>query len=192
MVNVKVCFVGSSGVGKTCLINRTVNNSYLDTANPTVGASYMKKEVEVDGKQITLDLWDTAGQERYRALAPSFFRGSSVIVIVYSIIDATSFDDLRDWYENIQTNCNPIPRIIVVGSKADLHETRLVPSQQAENFAKSINVDYFEVSALSGAGIEELMLSIATQLDTSKSEPETPSKIVVEEKPKKKKRFGCF
>lgn len=45
----------------------------------------MTKEVEVGGKQISLQIWDTAGQERYQSLGGAFYKGSHCCVIVFDL-----------------------------------------------------------------------------------------------------------
>jgi len=43
------------------------------------------KSVSTQNGPVKLQLWDTAGQERYHALAPLYYRGASVAVVVYDI-----------------------------------------------------------------------------------------------------------
>ena len=60
---VKVLVVGDSGSGKTCLLLRLTEDCFPATFIATVGVDV--KIVEVEGKQVKLQIWDTAGQERY-------------------------------------------------------------------------------------------------------------------------------
>ena len=67
----KVVLLGESGVGKTCIIARFINNTFEDNIMSTTGASYAGKTMTFDefqGKSIKFEIWDTAGQEKYRAL----------------------------------------------------------------------------------------------------------------------------
>lgn len=41
--------------------------------------------MNVEGKQIKLQLWDTAGQERFKSLIPSYIKDSAVALVVYDI-----------------------------------------------------------------------------------------------------------
>lgn len=46
-VDVKVCLLGSSGVGKTCLLDRYVNNSFEQSPKNTIGAAFAAKKVRL-------------------------------------------------------------------------------------------------------------------------------------------------
>ena len=46
--NCKVVLLGESGVGKTCIISRYVNNTYDEKSETTNGASYASKVIEFD------------------------------------------------------------------------------------------------------------------------------------------------
>ena len=66
----KVVLLGESGVGKTCIISRYVNNTYDEKSETTNGASYASKIIELEQykQSLRFDIWDTAGQEKYRSL----------------------------------------------------------------------------------------------------------------------------
>ena len=51
-------------------------------------------------------LWDTAGQEKYRAINKMFFRDAKIILIVYSIVDKHSFDEVDFWINYPVINCS--------------------------------------------------------------------------------------
>lgn len=55
-----------------------------------------------NGKKVKLQIWDTAGQERYRVLTQSFYKGASGIVLVYSVGDRNSFNDIEIWMKQIE------------------------------------------------------------------------------------------
>lgn len=87
--SVKVVLLGESGVGKSSLALRFVTNEFRPYTEATIGASFMSKQVIIDGgsssqeecesksttqqqqRHIGFKIWDTAGQEKYRSLAVS-------------------------------------------------------------------------------------------------------------------------
>ena len=78
-----------------------------------------------DKKKIKLQLWDT-GQERFRTLTDTYFRGASGIIIVYSINDRRSFEDISNWMIQLDQNgASKLPKVIV-GNKCDLRDDRKV------------------------------------------------------------------
>lgn len=80
-----VVTVGESGVGKTSLTIRFVNNQFKENCIATIGASYLAKTLHVKGQHIRFNIWDTAGQEKYRSLASLYYRGVDCAIIVYDI-----------------------------------------------------------------------------------------------------------
>jgi small GTP-binding protein len=103
----KVVLIGESGVGKTSIIQRYINNTFKSQLMSTPGANFVTKNVimEDDNQSIKFEIWDTAGQERYRALAKVFYKNAAVCVLVYDITRKTSFNELKNyWYKEIKEN----------------------------------------------------------------------------------------
>ena len=102
----KVILLGETGVGKTGLIARFINNSFEDNITSTTGASYAGKTMtfdEYDGKSIKFEIWDTAGQEKYRSLTKTFYKEAKVAILVYDITRKESFEELQKyWIEQIR------------------------------------------------------------------------------------------
>lgn len=57
-------------------MNQYVNNKFSLHYKATIGADFLTKELEVDGRMVTLQMWDTAGQERFQSLGVAFYRGA--------------------------------------------------------------------------------------------------------------------
>ena len=101
----KVCLVGESGVGKTCIIDRFVKNIFREDEPPTVSASYSEKLIQLDDYTIKFNIWDTAGQEKYRAIGKLFYKDANAAILVYDITNKKSFDEIKKyWYEEIKAN----------------------------------------------------------------------------------------
>ncbi|KAJ7179442.1 P-loop containing nucleoside triphosphate hydrolase protein [Mycena filopes] len=129
-IDSKIVIMGNSGVGKTSLLQRYTNNKFERTTS-TSGAFFVTKKVYVNGLQVRLQLWDTAGQERFRSMAPMYYRGANAALLLYDITNASTFDDIRGWLEELKKNCQPELIIYIVGSKADLSPHRQVTSDLA-------------------------------------------------------------
>jgi small GTP-binding protein len=99
----KVVLLGESGVGKTCIIARFINNTFEDNIMSTTGASYAGKTMsfdELNGQSIKFEIWDTAGQEKYRALTKIFYKDAGVAILVYDITRKESFDEIKNYWFN--------------------------------------------------------------------------------------------
>ena len=90
----KVVLLGETAVGKSCLIPRFINNTFLSNFVPTMGGYFSTKEIcfeELNKKKIKLEVWDTAGQEKYRSVTVMFYKDASAAILVYDITREESF-----------------------------------------------------------------------------------------------------
>jgi len=123
----KVVLLGSQGVGKTSLILRFTTRTFSPSpAAATIGSSLHTRKLVHSGIRVKLQIWDTAGQERFRSMAPIYYRGAHVCVLVYDISDRTSFEDVRSWLEELGRTVSKDTVIYVVGAKIDLERKRTV------------------------------------------------------------------
>ena len=79
----KIVILGNSNVGKTCVVNRFANDVFLESSQPTIGANFVTKKIDMGNCYYKFEVWDTAGQEKYRSLTPMYYKGAAAAVIVY-------------------------------------------------------------------------------------------------------------
>ena len=192
----KLLIIGESGVGKTCLISRYANGVFKEEYISTVGVDYVSKQEIINDQNINVKLWDTAGQERFKALTPSYLRGAEGIVLVYDVTKSESFDSLKVWIDSLKSNLgeNSLP-IIIDGNKIDLDD-RDVSKETAQKFAQEYNYKYFETSAKSGVGVDELFREIVNQIlekkdKTDEVKEERKSVKLQSDKGNTQKKKGC-
>ena len=175
----KIVLLGQSSVGKTCIVGYLVAQKFDENFSPTLGASYATKTMEVDGKQVALQIWDTAGQERFRVLTPMYYRGAQAAILVYSIIDEDSFNAIDYWSNSLNENVGSSIKLFLVGNKSDLEESRVISEEKGQEKADSIGAKFFETSAKLGSGINDLFFTIAkTCLETTNPATTTPTTSV--------------
>ena len=100
----KILTIGESGVGKTCILRRFVENKFLKNHLATIGIDFKTKNIEIDGTSIKLKIWDTVGQERFRNITNQYYKGADGIVLVFDVVDQKSFEKIREWMTQIKTN----------------------------------------------------------------------------------------
>ena len=123
----KVVLLGSQNAGKTSLILRYTTRTFSPTpAAATIGSSLHARKLIHDGIRVKLQIWDTAGQERFRSMAPIYYRGAHVCVLVYDVTDRRSFEDVRSWLEELGRTVPKETVIYIVGSKIDLVTQRVI------------------------------------------------------------------
>ncbi|OHS94741.1 Ras-related protein Rab-4B [Tritrichomonas foetus] len=151
----KFIVIGSSGVGKTAILKRLVDDVFTGESQSTIGVEFLATTLDVEGQPIKLQIWDTAGQERFRSIAKAYFRSAIGVILVFDLTDRKSFDDLNQWLNDIHALCDPNAVVTLIGNKSDLTEQRTITSSEAESFAQLHQLTYFETSALGGDNIQE-------------------------------------
>ncbi|KAH0787589.1 ras-related protein RABB1b [Histomonas meleagridis] len=156
----QICFkfiiVGNSAVGKSCLLLRFDEGRFQPIHDVTVGVTFSIKILQINGREVKVQIWDTAGQEVFRSITRSYYRDSACAIIVYDITDSTTFDKVDSWIEDVRNLSPANCHIVLVGNKSDLNDKRAVQKDKAQEYANSKGINYYETSALTGEGVEEL------------------------------------
>lgn len=161
MTELKVVLVGETEVGKTCIVKREVTGQFDDKSLSTLGASFTSKPMTVGDTNVILQIWDTAGQEKYRGMTPMYYHGVHVVIVVYSITNRSSFDELGRWINDIRNNAPEDAKIILVGNKTDLEIDRAVSQEEGKEKADYHGALFLEVSAKTGDGIGDIFTTAA-------------------------------
>ena len=159
----KAVFIGDTTVGKTAMFNRLSTDTFQDTHIPTVGGAFTKISVTSDeGRTADIGLWDTAGQERFRNIVPMYFQRAEVILVVYSVTDRTSFENVDGWVEMARSKAPPGVKLILIGNKSDLIDDRLCSLDELRQKKEEVDaVLCLETSAKTGDGFDILMSEFA-------------------------------
>lgn len=160
----KLLLIGDSGVGKSCLLLRFADNSYTDSYISTIGVDFKIRTVDIDGKTIKLQIWDTAGQERFRTITSSYYRGSHGIIVVYDVTDMDSFNNVKQWFQEIDRYATEGVTKLLVGNKSDLTAKKVVEYNTAKEFADSMGIQFIEASAKDSTNVEQAFVAMARQI----------------------------
>ncbi|KAI3870794.1 hypothetical protein C5167_013419 [Papaver somniferum] len=160
----KLLLIGDSSVGKSCLLLRFADDSYVDSYISTIGVDFKIRTVELDGKTVKLQIWDTAGQERFRTITSSYYRGAHGIIIVYDVTDMESFNNVKQWLNEIDRYANDSVCKLLVGNKSDLVDKKVVDTETAKAFADSLGIPFLETSAKEGSNVEQAFLTMAAEI----------------------------
>ena len=155
----KIIVIGDSGVGKSCLTNKATKNIFNTSYNSTVGFEFFSFNIKINDKTMKLQIWDTCGQELYRSLITNFYRNSSLAIMVYSINNQESFDNIELWLKDLRIYSNPDVKVFLIGNKVDLENERVVNRADGEKFANLNKLNYFcETSAKTGFNAQKIFI----------------------------------
>ena len=102
----KLILVGQTSTGKTAIYNRIIFDTFNENSISTLSHSTSTREINVDEDVVTIDVWDTAGQERFRTLNKLYYKNAVFVLLIFSITEKKSFDDLsKYWIDEIQKHC---------------------------------------------------------------------------------------
>jgi len=117
------------------------------------------KTVEIDGKTGKVQIWDTAGQERFRTITQSFYRGASGIMVCYAVNNRESFEKTEYWMEEIKKFANSHVCTMLVGTKSDLANERVVSFDEGKQLAEKYGTKFFETNAKENLNVNEMFLA---------------------------------
>jgi Ras-related protein Rab-1A len=160
----KLLLIGDSGVGKSCLLLRFADDTYTESYISTIGVDFKIRTVDLDGKTIKLQIWDTAGQERFRTITSSYYRGAHGIIVVYDVTDMDSFNNVKQWLNEIDRYASESVNKLLVGNKSDLTATKQVDTQTAKAFADEIGIPFLETSAKNSTNVEQAFMTMAGEI----------------------------
>ncbi|KAI4104187.1 MAG: hypothetical protein L6R37_003448 [Teloschistes peruensis] len=160
----KLLLIGDSGVGKSCLLLRFADDTYTESYISTIGVDFKIRTIELDGKTVKLQIWDTAGQERFRTITSSYYRGAHGICVVYDVTDMDSFNNVKQWLQEIDRYATEGVNKLLVGNKSDMSDKKVVEYTVAKEFADSLGIPFLETSAKNASNVEQAFLTMARQI----------------------------
>ena len=162
-IKYKLVILGDTSVGKSSIVQRFAHNSFFEFQEPTIGAAFVCKDIEVDNEKIRVEIWDTAGQERYKSLTPMYFRYANIAIIVFDLTNKDSFEGVKYWMQTLEEKGEPDIFKVLVGNKKDIRNKIEVSNEEIKKYTTIHNILYFETSAKNGSGIETLFTEIFRQ-----------------------------
>lgn len=167
----KVVIIGDSGVGKSNLLTRWTRNEFNLESKSTIGVEFTTRTIQIEGKNIKVQIVDTAGQERFQAITSIYYRGAVGALVVYDITKYTSFKNTEKWLRELHNNTNENICVMLVGNKMDLANLREVSADEAKGFAQARGLSFIETSALDNTNIELCFQTILHEIYHKLSKP---------------------
>lgn len=188
----KIVFLGNQSVGKTTLISQFTNKEADENYHPTIGIDFTYLKVNLNGRDVRLQLWDTAGQERFNSIIPNYTRNSFIAIVVFDLSRIDTFSNLDHWIRDLVLINDPdrTIKIIIVGNKKDLvgEEKRAEARNMATKKAEEYNGKYIETCAMKYEDIKGLIDYINSLVIQDFDNNEEDDKNVIEIQAQKGRR----
>lgn len=148
--SIKVLVIGDVEVGKTTIFNQFTKHEFYPSYSPTTGYNFFFVKLKTNNKVMKLQIWDTSGNPSYRANCLHWFRNSELCIVVYSVTNLDSFNNVKIWINDLRANNSDAP-IVLLGNQSDDEENRAVTKEMGEKIKEEYNLEFFEeVSAKNG------------------------------------------
>ncbi|EEB17515.1 dexras1, putative [Pediculus humanus corporis] len=167
----RLVVLGSSRVGKTCLVARFLNNKFEESYTPTI-EDFHRKLYRIRGEVHQLDILDTSGNHPFPAMRRLSFLTGDLFLLVFSMDSRESFEEVIRLREQIletklsatvnssgvrKRSTNLRVPMVIVGNKCD-KEMKTVTLDEAKSFAatQDENCSFVETSAKKNIRIDDL------------------------------------
>ncbi len=161
----KIIIGGDGGVGKTTMLHRYVNGTFLFDSKMTIGADIFHKVITLkEGAVCSLQLWDFGGQDRFRFILDSFVKGAAGAFLMFDLTNYMSFHNLPNWIKIVRKDDPTLP-ILLLGSKYDLVDSITVDDEYVREFIEDNNISgYCKVSSKTGYNINVVFESLISKI----------------------------
>ena len=186
----KVLILGDSYVGKSNFIFRYIKNEYNGKHLASIGAEFKNTEVVVGSNKFRLQIWDTAGQKRYESITRSLFPKVQGFIVMFDITNEESYISAKSWVKTIKDENGKNSPILLIGSKSDLVDTRLIVFEDITKYVNEENIKYIETSSKIGDNINK-SITIICKLILENKESSNSFSINYSDHSKKRKKVCC-
>ena len=155
----KILVIGDSGVGKSSLLLRYSDDTFIQNHIPTIGVDFKIRTIVLEGKTIKVQMWDTAGQERFKAISQTFYHGAHGIFLVYDVMNSDSFYNISKWNKDVEKYGTEDVKKVMVGNKCDLFN-KIVDFDSAKKLADAIGAPFLETSAKNSSNVSQAFLTM--------------------------------
>lgn len=165
----KVSLIGPTGVGKTSIQIKASENKFVEQTLSTVGVSIGSKEKVVGNEKVEMQIWDFGGQLRFQIISDILIKGSHAVLLVFDVTRPRTLAELQaKWLPLVKAHVKNNTILYLIGNKIDL--PKQVTQKEIDNVLKKQKFRYFETSAKTGAGLEDVFDVLAKELTRIKTQ----------------------
>ncbi|KAF0476417.1 ras-domain-containing protein [Gigaspora margarita] len=162
--SIKLLLIGECGVGKSSLLLRLSNGSFTPSFLTTIGIDFKKRTIELDGRRIMLQIWDPSGIRIINSSNIIPYRHVLGIALVYDVTNERSFNNIRDWFNDVEMYASEGVNKILIGNKCDWVEKKVITKEQGQALADEFGIKFLEVSAKANINVEEALFILTRDI----------------------------
>jgi small GTP-binding protein len=153
MIRKKICMLGAFAAGKTSLVRRFVDGLFSEKYHTTVGVKIDRRDVPVDGENVTLLLWDLAGEDEFQRVRMSYLRGSAGLLFVVDGTRPGTLEQMKYLRDQSHDTVGDVPAAIAL-NKSDLSDEWELDADVGDQL-RAEGWTVFVTSAKNGTGVKE-------------------------------------
>ena len=157
----RIVLLGDTDAGKSCLLLRYDQDTYVESFIKEQGIDYRDRTIQVDGRPVGLQIWDTASSSRN--VTPSYYRGAHGVMIVYDVTNKKSFENVKQWMQDLYRYAPEDVELVLIGNKCD-ESSRAVDYPVAKEFADSLGIPLIETSAKTAVNVDLAFMLLVQRL----------------------------
>ena len=155
-LSMKLISLGDVEVGKSCLIKRYCEGSFVEDYITTIGIDYGVKKVPFNDTKVKINIFDFSGDDDYKPIRTKYYNDSIGVLMVYDVNIKATFDSLTKWEKEAEKFGLDLSKcvVVVMGNKTDIKK-REVKADVAKEWAKGRGYKFYEASAKSGFNVND-------------------------------------
>ena len=151
----KIVIIGDSGIGKTCLVKRFIQDGLDSNKKPTEGLDLFSKNLKINDNVFRIEIWDASGDKKYRTIRPAYYKGANGAIVVYDVTSKTSFDSVDNYISELKEIVSTDIKIMMIGNKIDLKDEKEVSTEEALSKGKYFELPLVEASAIDSTNVKQ-------------------------------------
>ena len=156
-ISIKLMVLGERNIGKTALIERYIDGSYLILNNYPIILDFKTKNLEINGNDINIFIYYPSS-DNYNSIIESFYKNMDGFLVGFDLTDNNSIDSISYYIYNIEQfrNKNFPLNLVLFGSKCDNLENIKIKEKDIVKLKEKYKAKYFNTSAKYDTNVKNL------------------------------------
>ena len=191
-LKIKIISIGNNEVGKSCIIKRYCEKRFVPKYLQTIGIDYGVTKMYVKEREVKINIFDMSGHPVFHEVRNEFYKDTQGAMLVFDVTEKHTFDSLDNWLAEVKqdlemvNSTNSFENIVfaVCANKIDKGK-RVVDESDGRLWAHLRGFHYFETSASSGLGINEMFETLVSEICTTFENGGKPVTLLADLNPNK-------